>query len=517
MDKVTKTTEDRLRQSSGGQAGASKQYKVGTRPPVVVILGHVDHGKTSILDYIRKSRVAEKETGGITQHVGAYQVLQKQQPITFLDTPGHEAFHAMRARGAHVADIALLVVAAEDGIKPQTKEAIQHIKQAAIPYIVVMNKMDKPAADAMKVKTQLLEEEVLVEGFGGTVPVVEVSAKTGAGIEELLDTILLLWEVEGTETRIEGPAKGAVIESFMDSRRGFAATLLVREGELRRQDIVATNSVSGKIKSMEDFLGRAVDVASTSMPVLVLGLQDAPEVGDKFEVFSTLEEAQAYTAEKSKKDQEGDVLDFSGDRKVLNLILKADVHGSLEAVHELVRALPSEHVILRVLFENVGDVNESDVKLASSGKAVIISFRVGVMPAAQNFAHQMGVTILSYDIIYNLVQGIREVMEEMLINEIVEVETGKLRVIALFRTEKNRMIVGGRVIEGEAKRGAHVSVMRNEEKIGEGKIIRIKIQDKDMEKVNKGDECGVLYEGGVRIEVGDVLEFFSVEKKKMTV
>lgn len=489
-------------------------YKQGPRPPVVVILGHVDHGKTSLIDYIRKAKVTEKEEGGITQHVGAYQIEHGGSAITLLDTPGHEAFSAMRARGASVADIALLVVAADDGIMPQTKEALEHIRKTALPFIVVINKIDKSNVDGQKARTQLLEESVTLEGFGGNTPVVEVSAKTGQGIDDLLGTIVLLWEVEGHEARVEGPAEGVVIEAFLDARRGPSATLLVREGILHAGDIAAAASSFGRIRIMESFLGKPLPEAGSSTPVVVLGFETPPGVGEKFHVMASSEEAEQYVVRKERKHDMRQVVELAEGQKLVNIILKADVQGTLEAMGELIKNLQNERIATRLLAEGVGEIGDADVRLASSGKALIVGFRVGASASAERLAQQEKVFILSSPIVYRLVEELRGHLEE-LTKEVQSVETviGKAKVLAIFRTEAGRMIVGGRVIEGEVRRGVRVKVYKGEQIAGEGKIVQLKIQDKEMGSIAQNQECGILFEGSVKIQEGDILEAYVIEKK----
>ena len=492
------------------------EYGTAPKPPVVVILGHVDHGKTSLLDYIRKSRVAAKESGGITQHVGAYQVTHQDKLITFIDTPGHEAFSAMRSRGADVADMALLIVAADDGVMPQTTEALAHIKQASIPYIVVINKIDITSADPQKIKNQLLEYEVLLEGMGGKVPVVEVSAQTGQGVDDLLEMIGLVWEVEGNEARYGGPAEGVVVESFQNPHRGPSATLLVHEGTLTAKDIVATSTVWGKVRILEDFAGESITDAGPATPALVVGLDDVPGVGEQFVVVASATEAEAHVAEKANKESDANVLEIAEGQKVLNIIVKADAHGTLEAVEEMLRSVSTEAVLVRILDKGVGGITENDVKLAAAGKAIVVGFRVGSNPSAKKLAEQTGVTLQRFDIIYELVQEVRTIALGLVDTETVEVPQGRLKVLAIFRTEHSRMIVGGRVGSGEIARGMLARVIRGEEVIGEGKIGRLQIQERVVERVAKGEEIGVLFEGTARIEEGDTLEIFTHEKKTPT-
>ncbi len=486
-----------------------------TRPPVVVVMGHVDHGKTTILDTIRKTKVAEKETGGITQHMGAYEVEHQGKKITFIDTPGHEAFYAMRSRGVKVADIAVLVVAADDGVMPQTKEAIKHITQAGIPMIVAINKIDKPGANSQRVKNQLLEEQIVIEEFKGDVPAVEVSARTGQGIEALLEMINLVAEVAELKARSSGNAEGVVIEAELNPKSGAIATLLVKEGALVVGDIIATSSSFGKIKRLENFLGESVQEAGPGMPVRVIGLGDVPGVGEKFSVHASIEEASEKAEERKRRVGDGrEVLELSPDQKVLPLILKADARGTLEAVRGVIKSIAQEGLFLRILSESVGEIMETDIKFAAGAHALIVGFRVKINPAAVNFAQQTKVEILLSDIIYDLVEKVRAKVSELFIQEEEEVELGTLKTAAIFRTEKTRMIIGGHVLEGEMKRGARVRVLRGETAQGEGKITSIKIQDKSVEQVKKGTQCGILFEGPVRIEAGDILQAYEVRKKK---
>ena len=423
-----------------------KNKNLITRPPIVVVLGHVDHGKTSILDYIRKAHVAKREAGGITQHIGAYEI-EKDGPltdsgqvkkITFIDTPGHEAFSAMRSRGAKVADISILVVDAGEGVKNQTKEAISWIKKAGIPMIVALNKMDKPTANPEKVKGELSKEGVLVESLGGKVPSIEISAKTGQNIEELLEIILLVAEMEELKGNLKKPAEGVVIEAYLDNQRGPVATLLLNNGVLKLGDIVATSSAYGKVKILENFQGKSINQALPSMPVICLGFTEVPQVGEKFKIFPDIELAQKYLEKKERKREEAPLLFISPEKKVLNLILKADVVGSLEAITDLLQNLPQDKVILRILKKEVGDIAESDIKLAKSAKAKILGFRIKINPIAQQLAERERIKIMSFEIIYELSQGVRQLMERALTPETIKTTLGKVKVLVIFRTEKNQ-------------------------------------------------------------------------------
>ena len=494
-----------------------QKKKLQTRPPVVVILGHVNHGKTSILDYIRKSKVAEKESGGITQHIGAYQVEHQDKLITFIDTPGHEAFSAMRSRGAKIADIAILVVAAEEGIKPQTKEAIQHIKKTGIPAIVAINKIDKKEAQPEKVKGELAKQDILVESFNGSVPSVNVSAKTGQGIDNLLEMINLVSEMEELKDDPSQPTSGAIVESNCNSQRGNTATLLVREGILTNKDIIGTDSAFGKVKIMEDFQGKPIKEATASTPAVVTGFNQVPQVGEKFYIFDNLNEAQARVNRKSAKRQPEDnkeVLVFEANKKILNIILKCDVYGCLEAIKESLRSIPSEEVAIRILKADAGEINESDIKLAESAKAKIISFRNKTSSAIQRLANQKKVKIITFDIIYELIQAVRELLSKLLEPEITRNVIGQLKVLAVFRTEKDKQIIGGKVTNGQAKQGIQTDIIRGTTKIGKGRIAQLQRDKKEIDEVNKGQECGIQFRGDTIIEEGDILEFYQEERKK---
>ncbi len=490
-----------------------KDQNLTSRPPVVVVLGHVDSGKTSILDYIRRTQVAEKEVGGITQHIGAYQVEKEGKKITFIDTPGHEAFSAMRARGAKVADIGILVIDGVEGVKVQTKEVILYIKKAQIPMIVTINKIDKSEANSEKVKRELSQQNILVESMGGKIPSVEVSARTGKGIENLLELILLVAEMENLKGDISKPAEGVVIESYLDSLRGPTATLLLRDGVLRSGDIVGTSSIFGKIRILENFQGESIKIALPSMPVILLGFENIPQVGEKFKVFDDIEQAKDYL-QKPKRKEVGEVFFIEPGKKVLNLVLKTDVLGSIEAIEGVLKSLPQEKVILRILKAEAGDINESDVKLAKSAKAKILGFRVKISPIAQSLAEKEKIKIMTFGVIYDFVQDVRELMEKILEPEVVRTDLGRLKTLLIFRTEKKRQIVGARVTEGEIKKGVLIEIFRDEEKIGQGKLIHLQINKKDIEKATKGDECGILYEGDTKIEEGDILVIYTQERRK---
>jgi len=479
----------------------------------VVILGHVDSGKTSILDSIRKSHIAEKESGGITQHIGAYQIEHKGKKITFIDTPGHEAFSQMRSRGAKVADIAVLVVDSCKGVEPQTKEAIFHVKLAEVPLIVALNKTDRPEANTEKVKKELIKEGIQVESLGGKVPSVSVSARTGQGVDEILELILLIGEMENLKMEVSVPAEGVVIESYLDHQRGPVATLIPDKGILKVGDIIGTFSSFGKIKSLENFHGVSVEQAFPSDPVSIVGLEGAARVGEDFKVFSNIEEAKDNLKETKKADN-STVLDVEPGQRVLNIILKADFLGSMEAIDEVLKEIPQEKILLRILKSEVGDINESDIKTARSGKAVILGFRVKTDAVARQMAEREKIRIISVDVIYNLVEEVRNSMERIMAKESVRTDLGKVKILGIFLTDKNRQIVGGKIVEGEVKKGASIEILKQDNLAGRGRMINLQRDKKDIDRVMKGQECGIMYEGDVKVEVGDVLVIYTEEKVK---
>lgn len=506
---------------------AAKIEKVVNRPPVVVVLGHVDHGKSSLLEAIRDFRITSKESGGITQHIGAYEVEwpegQSGKKITFIDTPGHEAFSAMRARGAEVADIALLVVDAAQSVQPQTKEAVMAIKRAEIPMIVVLNKIDLPNANPEKIKGELSKIDVLVESFGGTIPAVEVSAKEKTGIDELLEVILLVADLQDLKSEVpsEGhpvPAEGLIIESYMNGSKGPVATAIVKRGILKNKDIIATDLALAKVKHLEDFKGLPIKEAHPSQPVIILGFETVPAVGEKFKSYKTVEEAmEEIKKEKPKREIVSPILESDPNKKVLNIILKGDVFGSLEAVDGMLKNLPQDKAALRILKAEVGEINETDAKLAEMSKAIIIGFRVKIGTSVMQFMRndlEKKLRIKTFDIIYELIQDVRNSLEKTLEAEVVRKDVGKLRTILVFWGEKNRQIVGGKITEGELKKGLKLEVLRDSKKIGAGRIINLQRDKKDIDKLSKGDEAGILFEGNVKIEKGDILQAFIEERKK---
>jgi len=506
------------------------------RPPVVVVLGHVDHGKSSLLEAIRDFHITAKESGGITQHIGAYEVdvdvketLRQAQgdfatsrKITFIDTPGHEAFSAMRARGTNVADIALLVVDTSQSVQPQTKEAITVIKRAEIPMIVVLNKIDRPEANPEKIKRELSNIDIFVESMGGNIPSVEVSAKEKTGIQELLDMILLVAEMQDLKSDTQSPAQGLIIESYMSTGKGPIATAIITKGILKPKDIIATDLAAGKVKCLENFQKKQIEQALPSQPVVILGFEKVPAVGETFKSFESLEKAyEKIKREENKRELNVNIINQDPGKKISNIVLKGDVFGSLEAIENVLKSLPQEKVILRIIKSEVGEINESDVKLAEMAKAQIIGFRVKISPTVIAMMRKDSdnpdkkVRIKTFEIIYELIQEVRNSMEKSLDTEIVRKDVGKIKALVLFFAEKNRQIIGGKIQDGEIKKGLKLDVIRDNAKIGSGKIIELQRNKKVVEKLSKGDECGILFEGNIKVDKNDILVTYIEERHKL--
>ena len=496
------------------------------RAPIVTIMGHVDHGKTSLLDYIRNSHVAEKEAGGITQHIGAYTIEKNGQMITFIDTPGHEAFTAMRARGAMITDIAIIVVAADDGIMPQTIEAINHAKAAGVPIVIAINKIDKYGADIERVKRELAKYEVFVVGYGGDVEVCPVSAKTGQGVEELLDYINVFVNAELLPTcNPDKPARGTVIEAKLD-KAGPVATILVQNGTLRVGDLMVAGSACGKVKSMMNDKGKLVKTAGPSMPVSVLGFDEAPSAGDKMIVLTDEKLARKIAEERkikakveednaSKPNLEDIFAQINeGKLKELNLIVKADVQGSVEALVQEVTKLSNDEVKVKVIHKGVGAINESDVVLASTSNAIIIGFNVRPDANSKAAAAKHGVDIRNYRIIYDVLNDISLALKGMLAPKFRETVLGRAEVREIFKISGVGVIAGCKVMDGKIQRNADVRLLRDNVVITENKISSLKRMKDDVKEVLTGFECGVGIENYNDIKVGDVIECFMLEEVK---
>ena len=507
-------------------AGASTDDEAAliVRPPVVTVLGHVDHGKTSLLDSIKNSKVADGEVGGITQHIGAYQVESDGHPITFLDTPGHAAFTAIRARGARVTDIAVLVVAADDGIMPQTLEAINHAKAAKVPIVVAINKMDLPGADPERVKRQLSEQELLVEDWGGDVISVDVSAKTGDGIDHLLENLLLVAEIAELKANPNKLAQGTVIEAKLDRKRGPSATVLVQDGTLNVGDFIVAGNAFGRVKAMTDDKGKPVQHVLPGTPAEVLGFGSLPDAGDRLSATASEREARtmAGDAGKAHGTQRGHTRALTleefvnqvdtGDVKELNLVVKADVQGSVEAVRGALERLVDEDAKVRILHTASGAVTESDILLASASEAIVISFSIGAEPSAERLADRMGVEIRHYNIIYQLIDDVEKALHGMLDPVYTDVIVGRAEVREVFEGRRGTQIAGCRVSQGRIIRNGDVRVVRNGTVVEEKVVTSLRHFRDEVNEMNAGTECGIVIQGFNDFQEGDILEVHRQER-----
>ena len=493
-----------------------------TRPPVVTILGHVDHGKTTLLDTIRKSNVVSSEAGGITQHIGAYQVETNGNVITFLDTPGHAAFTAMRARGAQVTDIAVIVVAADDGIMPQTEEAINHVKAAGVPIVVAINKIDRPDADPERVKRQLAEHDLLIEEWGGDVIAAPVSALTGDGVPELLENLIIVAEIGEFKANPNALARGVVVEARRDKSRGTETTVLVQNGTLRIGDNLVVGALRGRIRAMFTDRGEPIDSAGPSQPVEVLGVNGLPEAGDIFEVTADEKEARQIVEMRQRQADiqrsSGPTLDDvhtrieSGEVKALNLIVKTDVQGSVEAIKSALNTLNTDRARVNLVHAASGSITESDILLAVASKAIVIGFNSVPEQAAQAFANQEGVEIRNYSIIYNLLDDVELALSGILEPVYRDVIEGQATVRAVFRTGRRQEVAGFYVNEGRIARDSTVHVMRGGEELHVGAIASLKHFKDDVREVGTGLEGGLMLDGFNSFEEGDVIEAHRTER-----
>ena len=494
------------------------------RPPVVTILGHVDHGKTTLLDAIRNTNVAGGEAGGITQHIGAYQAEHKNHLLTFLDTPGHAAFTAMRARGAQGADIVILVVAATDGIMPQTREAIAHAKAARVPIIVALNKMDRPEANPDYVKHQLADAGLIPDEWDGNTLVVPVSAKMRKGLDDLLEAIILVSDSMEILANPKGKVIGTVIEAQLDKSKGTLATLLVQNGTLQEGDTVLAGNTYGKLRAMFDFRGHKIKTAGPSTPVQVLGLGGVPAAGEVFQVVANEREARAMIDTKQAQKAENAVSApkatleqlfekfQAGEVRELPLVIKADVQGSLEPIVNSLNDLSKGEIKINILQSETGNITENDIMLAAASKAIVIGFNVQTDTAARNLADNEGVSVRIYDIIYRMTEDIEKALKGMLEPELKEVHIGQATVRAIFKINKVGTIAGCRVTEGELRRNGKIRVVRNGTKVFEGEVSSLKHEKDDVKEVRQGFDCGISLKGYNEIVEGDILECYSLEK-----
>jgi translation initiation factor IF-2 len=506
------------------KAVTGKKSGAQARPPVVTIMGHVDHGKTSLLDYIRKANVAAKEHGGITQHIGAYQVNLPEGVITFLDTPGHAAFTAMRARGAQVTDIAILVVAADDGIMPQTKEAIQHIKNANVPMIVAINKIDRPEANPERVMQQLTEFEVIPEAFGGQVMCVPVSAHTGQGVPDLLEGILLQAEIMELKADPKAELQGSVVEAKLEKGRGPVATILVQEGTLKIGDAVVVGNTYGRIKAMTDYTGEKMMEAGPSSPAEILGLSDVPQAGDKVEHADDERGARELANSRVQDDRAKNfVVKNRGmtlselrkkldeeELKELNLVIKADVQGSVEAVRGMLEKVKNDEVETRIILSGVGSITESDVQLARAANAIVVGFNVKPEGKAKQESERQKVEIRTYTIIYELIEDIEAAVKGMLEPKFEEQELGEVEVRLKLVFGKKGTIAGCYVTQGKITRNAQVRIRRGGEMVYEGRVATLKHLKDDVREVTMGMECGITFDGWEGFQEGDKIEAFEM-------
>ncbi len=499
--------------------------KLEPRPPVVTVLGHVDHGKTTLLDAIRETNVVTGEAGGITQHIGAYQVEIAGRKITFLDTPGHEAFTAMRARGAQVTDLAILVVAADDGVMPQTREAIDHARAAHVPIMIALNKIDKPNANPDRVKQELADVGLVVEDWGGDVICVPISAKQRQGIEDLLENIFLVTEVAELKANPNRPAQGTVIEGKMDERRGVMVTLLVQNGTLHVGDVVVIGEKYGKVRAMFNDRGERMREAGPSTPVAILGFHSVPAAGDLFEVVESERVAREIVNKRTVERREAgqqvrravtldDIFQRmqAGEVKELNLVLKADVQGSIEPIVKSLEDLGDKDLKVRILRQGTGNISESDITLAIASSAIVVGFQVGIDAAAQRLADAEGVDVRIYDVIYKLIDDIDKALQGLLEPTYQDVVIGHAEVRAVFRISNKGNIAGSYVLDGQVTRNALARIRRNGDEVYNGKVASLKRFTEDVREVAAGYECGIGLEGFNDFKEGDIIEFYKKER-----
>lgn len=510
----------------------NKKQNIVTRSPVVVVMGHIDHGKSTLLDYIRKTNVTDKEAGGITQNISAYEVLHKDEAgknrkITFLDTPGHEAFSKMRERGANIADIAILVVSAEDGVKQQTIEAWKTIVEAGLPVIVAINKIDKPNANVEKTKQELAEKEIYLENYGGKIPFVEISAKVGTGVDGLLSLILILAEMENFTESAEEGASGFVIEADLDSKRGIQATLIIKNGVMTKGMTVVVEDAVASTRMIEDFKGAMIDSASPSSPVRVCGFDKMPQVGAAFQSFKNKKEALEYV-EHFKNSPSKPIIKKTGteskgyadsNKKIIPILLKADVAGSLEAIEKEISKIKckganSESASFRIISKGVGPITLSDIKnLSNSENVIVIGFNVKTDKSAVEVAENAGITISTFNIIYKMTEWLEEEMEKRRPRVETIETTGRAKIIRAFSRTKERQIIGGKVVEGQLILNGNIKIMRRDFEIGRGKIVNLEKGKVKTSVVEEGLEFGMMIESKIEVASGDVIELFSIAQK----
>lgn len=488
------------------------------RPPVVVVMGHVDHGKSTLLDYIRKTKIVDGEAGGITQHISAYEVSTKDESgndrlITFLDTPGHEAFTKMRCRGAQAADIAILVVSAEDGSKAQTIEAYNTIIENKIPYIVAINKIDRPNANIDKTKMDLVEKGIYLEGLGGNIPFALISAKEGTGINELMELILLLADMENLEGDASLNASGVIIEAKRDPKRGISATCIIKDGTIKSGMFVACGESLVSTRMLENFLSKPIKEATFSSPIHLVGFESMPEVGNIFESFDTKKEAEAYIKIIREENLNNKTVSCQRDQNIKNIpiVIKTDVVGTIDAIEKEIEKLNKEEIVFKIIGKGVGAINESDLKMANIDKdSVIVGFNAKIDPAARDLNESLKVNIETFDIIYKLIDWLKDLIEERRPRQEIKEVIGSLKILKTFGTTKDKHVVGGKVINGKISLHSNVKIMRRDFEIGVGKITELQTNKMKARDVFEGDECGIQLETRVDVSSGDVLEAFEL-------
>ena len=491
---------------------AQKQIE---RPPVICIMGHIDHGKSTLLDYIRKTNIVDKEAGGITQKISAYEVVHKGKKITFLDTPGHESFSKIRRRGASVADIAILVVSAEDGVKKQTIEALHAIRESDTPMIVAINKIDKPGADIEKTKVNLAENEIYLEGFGGDVPYVPISAKFGQGVDDLMDLMLLVAEVEELKGSPSANAEGVVIEANMDKKKGISATMIIKDGTIKNGMFVACGKALAPTRIMEDFIGKKIDSATFSSPIRIIGFDTLPKVGNKFVTFTDKESALEYIAAYVEPIIKKEIAEEAGENTgIINVIIKADVTGSIEGIEHELEKIRTERMKVKIVHFGVGDITDNDINmLAGKPDSLVLGFNVKADSQAMSSAEKAGIQIKTFDIIYKLTEWLAEVALSKTPKINVEEMTGRAKVLKFFSATKDRNIIGARVEEGEIKLGDEIKIMRNETEVGRGKIRELQQAKEKTSEVRSGVEFGCQLQSAITPAPGDKLVAFTVIQK----
>jgi translation initiation factor IF-2 len=496
-----------------------KKINTSSRPPVVVVMGHIDHGKSTLLDYIRKTNIVDREAGGITQHIAAYEVIQKddkgkEKKITFLDTPGHEAFSKMRERGAMIADIAILIVSAEDGVKPQTIEAWKTIVGNEVPCIVAINKIDRPGANIEKTKIELAENEIYLENYGGKIPFALISAKTGAGIDELLSLINIIAEMEDFSGNKDENASGFVVESHLDSKRGIQATLIIKNGSLKKGMTVVVEDTMCSTRIIESFLGKMIEEATFSSPIRLVGFDKMPRTGAIFKSFKNKSDAEKAVNTCDIKIACEDIIEENPNKKIIPIVIKTDVLGSIEAIEKEIKKIKTDNTEFRIIQKCAGPISESDIKsIASCENVIVIGFNVKADKSAIELAEKRGIVISFFNIIYKMTEYLSEELEKRRLRvETVQV-TGKAKILKTFSRTKEKQIIGGKVIEGKITLSSTVRILRRDFEIGNGKIVNLEKGKSKTSEVEEGTEFGMMLESKIEVAQGDVIESFSIMQK----